>query len=74
MMTMQDTVRVMIADDNFDMRLLVRATLGGSSWTTSIFPDKARSTYILPIKRAIRTAESLTPGDVPTVSLELLDV
>jgi DNA-binding NarL/FixJ family response regulator len=29
MMTLQDTVRVMIADDNFDMRLLVRATLGG---------------------------------------------
>lgn len=31
MMTLQDTVRVMIADDNFDMRLLVRATLGGDS-------------------------------------------
>ena len=29
MMTLQATVRVMIADDNFDMRLLVRATLGG---------------------------------------------
>jgi two-component system, NarL family, response regulator DesR len=29
MMTLQDTVRVLIADDNFDMRLLVRATLGG---------------------------------------------
>ena len=26
MMTLQDIVRVMIADDNFDMRLLVRAT------------------------------------------------
>ena len=31
MMTLQDTVRVMIADDNFDMRLLVRATLGGDA-------------------------------------------
>ena len=29
MMTLEDTVRVMIADDDFDMRLLVRATLGG---------------------------------------------
>lgn len=29
MMTLRDTVRVLIADDNFDMRLLVRATLGG---------------------------------------------
>jgi DNA-binding NarL/FixJ family response regulator len=31
MMTLQDTVRVLIADDNFDMRLLVRATLGGDA-------------------------------------------
>lgn len=31
MMTIQETVRVMIADDNFDMRLLVRATLGGDA-------------------------------------------
>lgn len=52
----------------------VRVTLGGSSWTTSIFPDKARAAYVLPIKRAIRTAESLSPGDVTTVSVELLDV
>ena len=28
-MTEEATVRVMIADDDFDMRLLVRATLGG---------------------------------------------
>ena len=28
MTTMEDTVRVLIADDDFDMRLLVRATLG----------------------------------------------
>lgn len=31
MMTVQDTVRVLIADDNFDMRLLVRATLGADA-------------------------------------------
>jgi DNA-binding NarL/FixJ family response regulator len=30
-MALQDTVRVLIADDNFDMRLLVRATLGGDA-------------------------------------------
>lgn len=29
MMTIQETVRVLVADDDFDMRLLVRATLGG---------------------------------------------
>ncbi|MFC4071262.1 DUF1905 domain-containing protein [Actinoplanes subglobosus] len=54
--------------------LRVRATLGGSSWTTSVFPDSGRDAYVLPVKRAIRTAESLTAGDVTTVTVELLDL
>ncbi|GAA4938280.1 DUF1905 domain-containing protein [Actinoplanes utahensis] len=51
----------------------VRASIGGSSWTTSIFPDKARDAYVLPVKRAIRTAESLTAGDTASVTIELSD-
>ena len=54
--------------------LRVRATVGGTSWTTSIFPDSTRDTYVLPVKRAVRTAESLTPGDTTTVHVELLDL
>lgn len=52
----------------------VRATIGGSTWTTSIFPDSARGCYVLPIKRAVRAAEDLDVGDVTTVHLELIDV
>lgn len=51
----------------------VRARIGGSSWTTSIFPDSAREAYVLPLKKAIRDAESLGDGDVAVVSLEVLD-
>jgi hypothetical protein len=51
----------------------VRAAVGGSSWTTSIFPG-AGNTYVLPIKRAVRTAESLAEGDIATVTVELLDL
>jgi hypothetical protein len=51
----------------------VRVTLGGSTWTTSIFPDRGRGRYVLPIKRAVRTAESLEPGDVATLTVELVD-
>ncbi|MBO3739006.1 DUF1905 domain-containing protein [Actinoplanes flavus] len=54
--------------------LRVRATLGGSSWTTSVFPDSGRGAYVLPVKKAIRTAESLTAGDVTTVTVDLLDL
>ncbi|RAK29429.1 uncharacterized protein DUF1905 [Actinoplanes lutulentus] len=54
--------------------LRVRAAIGGSTWTTSIFPDSARGAYVLPIKRAIRKAESLDAGDTAAVSVELLDL
>jgi hypothetical protein len=52
----------------------VRATIGTSTWTTSIFPDSTSKCYVLPVKRAIRRAESLEPGDVTTVTVELIDV
>jgi hypothetical protein len=52
----------------------VRATVGGSTWKTSIFPDSQRKCYVLPVKRAVRKAEDLSAGDVATVCLELIDL
>jgi hypothetical protein len=51
----------------------VRVTIGGSTWRTSIFPDSERG-YVLPIKRAVRTAETLDAGDVASVTVELIDL
>lgn len=51
----------------------VRATVGASTWSTSIFPDSSRGGYVLPVKRAIRAAEALAAGDVATVTIELID-
>jgi hypothetical protein len=51
----------------------VRATVGTTTWTTSIFPDSARGAYVLPVKRAVRKAESLDEGDTAKVTVELLD-
>jgi hypothetical protein len=53
--------------------LRVRVTVGGSFWKTSIFPDSVRSSYVLPIKRAVRTAEALDAGDIATITVELID-
>jgi hypothetical protein len=53
--------------------LRVRATVGSSVWTTSIFPDSARNAYVLPIKRGIRRAEVIDAGDVVGVTVELID-
>lgn len=54
--------------------LRVRASIGTSSWKTSIFPDSHRNAYVLPIKRAIRKAETLDTGDIATITIELLDI
>ena len=41
----------------------MRATLGGSTWFTSIFPDKASGAYVLPVKKAVRRKEGVEAGD-----------
>lgn len=50
----------------------VRATIGGSTWTTSIFPGSHTEGYSLPIKKSVRTAEGIGVDDRVQVELELL--
>jgi hypothetical protein len=52
--------------------LRVRATIGGTTWATSIFPAR-RGGYVLPVKRPVRAAEGLDSGDTTTVAVELVD-
>ncbi|WP_203922004.1 DUF1905 domain-containing protein [Rugosimonospora africana] len=54
--------------------LRVRVTIGGSNWTTSIFPGGGNGSYVLPVKRPVRKAEALDVGDTATVTVELIDV
>lgn len=49
----------------------VEVTIGGSTWQTSLFPDKSAGSYVLPLKKAIRRAEGIGEGDTADVSLEL---
>lgn len=51
----------------------VEATIGGTTWRTSVFPDKGSECYVLPVKRAVRRAEDLEPGDSCRVALTLPD-
>lgn len=50
----------------------VEATVGTTTWRTSIFPGSS-GTYSLPLKRAVREAESLVDGGPVSVALEILD-
>ncbi|WP_308797264.1 DUF1905 domain-containing protein [Agromyces silvae] len=52
----------------------VRVRVGGSRWSTSIFPDSTQGAYVLPVKKAVREAEALEEGAPVTVELELVDI
>lgn len=50
----------------------VSATLGATTWQTSLFPSKEAGSYILPVKKAVRTAEDVAQGDAVDVAVALL--
>jgi hypothetical protein len=47
----------------------VTARIGGTGWTTSLFPKDGR--YVVPVKARVRAAEGLEVGDVVTVRLAI---
>ena len=47
----------------------VTATVGGTTWTTSLWPQEDR--YVVPVKADVRRAERLAEGDVVTVRLSV---
>ncbi len=47
----------------------VRAEIGETSWTTSVFPDKKSGCYLLPVKKPVRRAEKVDVGDPVEVTL-----
>lgn len=50
----------------------VTVTIGSTTWTTSIFPDTKRGTFILPVKKAVRIAEDLADGSTAELHLRVL--
>jgi hypothetical protein len=50
----------------------VEVTIGSTTWRTSLFPDTKRGAYILPVKKAVRRAESVEVGDEVRVDLKVL--
>jgi len=52
--------------------LRVRARIGSSTWSTSIFPGNTG--FVLPLKKAIREAQGIGEGDIVTVDLDIIDL
>jgi hypothetical protein len=49
----------------------VKVSIGGTTWLTSIFPDKRSGTYVLPIKAAVRKKEEIMDTDTITFGLDI---
>ena len=47
----------------------VEVTVGGTTWRTSLFPSSEQRTYVLPVKKAVRVAETLMEDQPFEVSL-----
>ncbi len=51
----------------------VSVTIGATTWMTSLFPDSGAQSYVLPVKKQVRSSEQLTEGDHVDVALQLVD-
>lgn len=49
----------------------VAVSIGTTRWSTSLFPDRPRGTYLLPVKKSVRAAENLADGSVAHVEVTL---
>lgn len=50
----------------------VEATVGATTWRTSVFPDKRSGCFLLPVKQAVRRAEGIGAGDVVHVEIDVV--
>lgn len=51
----------------------VEVTVGGTTWRTSLFPSTEAGAFVLPVKKAVRSAERLGDDDPVEVSIRLVE-
>ena len=51
----------------------VEVTVGSTTWRTSVFPDTKSESFVLPVKKAVRSAEGVDDGSSVSVLLTLVD-
>lgn len=50
----------------------VLATIGDTTWATSIFPDRTTRSYLLPVKARIRSVEGIEEAQFVNVRLQVV--
>ena len=51
----------------------VEVRVGSTTWSTSLFPDTKRGTFLLPMKKQVRDREGLTEGENVAIHLSIAD-
>ena len=51
----------------------VTVTIGSTTWNTSVFPDSASESFVLPVKMQVRAREGVGDGDTVAVTLQLAE-
>lgn len=51
----------------------VEATIGKTTWKTSVFPDSKLRSFVLPVKAAVRATEEIEDGTSVEIRLRVLD-
>ena len=67
-----EQVRLLAGEPRGFGSVRVHVSTGSSQWDTSVFPDGTGSGgFVLPVKKAVRSAEEVDEGDDLTVTLEV---
>ena len=66
-----DEVRQRSAEPRGFGSVRVHVEVGETTWDTSVFPDSASEGFVLPVKKAVRTAAGVGEGDELTVTLSV---
>lgn len=53
--------------------LPVQVKIGTTIWKTSIFPDKEKGAYLLPLKKEVRKLEGIVQGSKVKINLKILN-
>jgi hypothetical protein len=48
-----------------------RITIGGTTWSTSLFADTKSASYLIPLKAPVRRREGIAAGDTVTLVITL---
>ena len=48
----------------------VDVSVGSTTWSTSVFPEKASGSFVLPVKASVRKSEGIDDGDVVRFRLQ----